>query len=129
MAITIEGLDHLVLTVKSIDATCAFYVRVLGMRRDDFAPARTALRFGRQKINLHQADMPIDPRVRHATPGSGDLCFVTKTPIADVVAHLKLEGVEITAGPGERAGAVGKLLSVYFYDPDENQIEVSNQIG
>jgi catechol 2,3-dioxygenase-like lactoylglutathione lyase family enzyme len=129
MAIQIDSLDHLVLTVKSIDATCAFYARVLGMGRDDFAPGRTALKFGRQKINLHQADTPIDPRVKHATPGSADLCFLTRTPIGEVVAHLKREGIEITAGPGERAGAVGKLISVYFYDPDENQIEVSNQIA
>jgi len=129
MPIAISHLDHLVLTVRSIDETCRFYARVLGMERRDFGPQRTALHFGQQKFNLHQVDRPIDPNVRHATAGSADLCLITKTPIQEVVEHLERERVEIISGPGERSGARSKLLSVYFYDPDENQIEVSNEIG
>lgn len=128
MSVTISHLDHLVLTVRDMDATCAFYRRVLGMEPRQFAPDRTALFFGSQKINLHAADHPIDPNVRHATPGSADLCFITATPIEDVARHLEREGVAIITGPGERAGARSRLMSVYFYDPDENLIEVANEL-
>lgn len=125
----IAALDHLVLTVASIATTTAFYERVLGMRAETFASGgveRHALRFGRQKFNLHQVGNVVDPNVRHATPGSADLCLLTTTPIADVVSHLADCGVTIVAGPAPRTGAVTKLVSVYFHDPDENLIEVAN---
>ena len=54
-AIVLERLDHLVLTVRDVPATCDFYRRVLGMEVVTFGAGRKALRFGRQKINLHQA--------------------------------------------------------------------------
>ena len=126
---TIASLDHLVLTVASIATTTAFYERVLGMRAETFASGgveRHALRFGRQKFNLHEVGRVVDPNVRHATPGSADLCLLTDTPMADVVAHLTACGVTIIAGPAPRTGAVSKLVSVYLYDPDENLIEISN---
>ena len=126
MTIEIDRLDHLVLTVADLDATCGFYERVLGMERRTFGDGRTALHFGRQKLNLHEASNPVDPNVRHATPGSADLCFITETPIEDVVAHLAVEAVPIITGPGERSGATGRLMSVYVYDPDENLVEIAN---
>ncbi len=128
MGITIDRLDHLVLTVRDMAATCRFYERVLGMERRTFGEGRTALHFGRQKLNLHDAANPIDPNVRHATPGSADLCFISTTPMDDIVAHLQAEGVSIITGPGERSGATGRLLSVYVYDPDENLIEIANAL-
>jgi len=128
MPITIASLDHLVLTVADIAATCDFYERVLGMRSKEFQPGRWALYFGRQKLNLHPADRVLDKNVRHATPGSADLCLITETPMAAVTAHLEAEGVEIILGPVDRSGAVAPLNSVYFHDPDENLIEVANQV-
>ena len=128
MAISITHLDHFVLSVRVIDATCVFYVRILSMKRFNFGSNRRALKFGKQKINLHAADNPIDPNVRHAAPGSADLCFITETPIADVVAHLMRLSVPVITGPGERAGAEGRLMSVYIYDPDENLIEIANTL-
>lgn len=125
----IDRLDHLVLTVRDVAATCRFYERVLGMQPIEFAPGRWALHFGGAKLNLHAAEHPVDPNVRHATPGSADLCFVTGTGMADIVAQLGAAGVAIIEGPVRRTGARGPLLSVYFYDPDENLIEVANQIG
>jgi len=126
MAITIDRLDHLVLTVRDLEATCRFYERVLGMERRTFGDGRTALHFGSQKLNLHEAARPIDPNVRHAAPGSADLCFLTATPMAEVIAHLAAADVVVITGPDERAGAVGRLQSVYVYDPDENLIEIAN---
>jgi catechol 2,3-dioxygenase-like lactoylglutathione lyase family enzyme len=122
----IARLDHLVLTVADIDRTCAFYARVLGMEAVTFGEGRTALRFGQQKINLHPADKIPGLVAARPTPGSGDLCFITATPLAEVVAHLRECGVPIVAGPGPRAGAIGTIQSVYIRDPDENLIEISN---
>ena len=57
----IERLEHLVLTVADITKTCEFYEKVLGMETVTFGAGRTALSFGQQKINLHQADMEFEP--------------------------------------------------------------------
>jgi len=125
-AVRIERLDHLVLTVADIERTVEFYARVLGMRAVTFGAGRRALGFGRQKINLHLAGQEFEPKAAVPTPGSADLCLVTSTPLADVVAHLAACGVPIEDGPVARTGAVGPITSVYFRDPDRNLIEVSN---
>ena len=122
----IERFDHLVLTVQDIDRTVAFYTDVLGMRPVSFGAGRTALAFGRQKINLHPADAPVAPHAAHPTPGSADLCFITVAPIVEVVAYLGAHGVRVEDGPVPRSGALGGITSVYFRDPDANLIEVSN---
>jgi catechol 2,3-dioxygenase-like lactoylglutathione lyase family enzyme len=123
--VKIDRLDHLVLTVRDVEATCAFYSRVLHMEPVTFAAGRRALTFGHQKINLHPADAPISPHALRPTPGSADLCFITSTPIGEVVAHLQGLGVSIAEGPIRRTGATGPITSVYFRDPDSNLIEVS----
>jgi catechol 2,3-dioxygenase-like lactoylglutathione lyase family enzyme len=121
----IDRLDHLVLTVRDVEATCAFYERVMRMRAITFAGGRRALTFGRQKLNLHPADGPISPHASRPTPGSADLCFITTTPIAEVVAHLQSVGVAIEEGPVPRTGATGPIVSVYFRDPDDNLVELA----
>jgi catechol 2,3-dioxygenase-like lactoylglutathione lyase family enzyme len=126
MPMEIERLDHLVLTVADIERSCEFCTRVLGMEVVHFGEGRTALKFGRQKINLHPADRIPGLVAHRPTPGSGDLCFIATTPLAEVTAHLAQCGVPIVAGPGPRAGAVGTIQSVYIRDPDENLVEISN---
>ena len=122
----VDSLDHLVLTVASIAATDDFYTRVLGMEAVVSEKGRHALKFGRQKINLHERGHEFEPKAASPTPGSGDLCFLTETPAAEFAAHLRALGVEIVEGPVEREGAQGKILSVYCRDPDLNLVEVSN---
>lgn len=122
----IDRIDHFVLTVRDIGATCDFYERVLGMEREVFGEGRTALRFGHQKINLHPARGAYDPKATRPHPGGGDFCLITRTPMDDVVAHLKAQGVEIELMPSPRTGATGPINSVYFRDPDGNLVEVSN---
>lgn len=124
----IERLDHLVLTVADITATCDFYRTALGMEVITFGEGRTALRFGNQKINLHEAGREVDPKAERPTPGSGDLCFITGIPLDSVVAHLKACGVEILLGPVRRTGARAKLNSLYVRDPDHNLVEVANEL-
>ncbi len=128
MPLVLDSLDHLVLTVASIKNTIAFYERVLGMAAREFKPQRYALHFGTQKINLHEVGTVLDPNVRHATAGSGDLCFLTQMPIDDVIAHLQAEGVAVVQGPVGATGARHRLRSVYIYDPDDNLIEIANEI-
>ena len=122
----IDRLDHLVLTVRDVDVTCSFYVRVLGMQIFTFGEARKALAFGRQKINLHQAGREFEPKAALPTPGSADLCLITDVPLDEVIAHLGACGVAVVEGPVMRTGATGPIRSVYFRDPDGNLIEVSN---
>lgn len=121
----IESLDHLVLTVADIEATVAFYCGVLGMERVSFAGGRTALAFGRQKINLHQKGREFEPKAKTPLPGSADLCFVAALPLDQVRARLDRAGVVIEEGPVARTGAVGPITSLYVRDPDGNLIELS----
>ena len=126
--IRIDAIDHIVLTVADIDATCAFYKRVLGMAVVSFAGGRTALGFGAQKINLHPLGREYEPKAHRATAGSGDLCLITSVPLAEVIGHLRACEVPILDGPVPKTGARGPILSVYFRDPDLNLIEVSNYL-
>ncbi|MDN3360077.1 VOC family protein [Actinomadura sp. DC4] len=120
----IDRLDHLVLTVADVDATVAFYVRVLEMEEVTFHDGRRALRFGKTKINLHPAGREYEPKAARPTPGSADLCLIAEMPLDLVVAELELKGVEIEEGPVARTGAIGPIDSVYFRDPDGNLVEI-----
>ena len=122
--IEIDRIDHFVLTVASIEATCAWYARVLGMEVRQFGP-RKALHFGRHKINLHEIGREIEPKGLNVGPGTGDFCLITSTPIASVIAHLNACGVSIVQGPVPRTGALGPIESVYLRDLDGNLIEIA----
>ncbi|OHV86956.1 VOC family protein [Mesorhizobium sp. ORS 3428] len=124
----IDGIDHFVLTVRSVEATCDFYQRVLGLRRLDEPNRPTALLFGSQKINLHEVGRTFEPKAKTPTPGAGDFCLVAAVPLADIRASLEANGVAIELGPVERTGARGRMMSVYFRDPDENLVEISEYL-
>ncbi|MDO8693581.1 MAG: VOC family protein [Sheuella sp.] len=125
----IDHLDHLVLTVASIEKTCDFYSRILGFEVVTFLGDRRALKFGQQKINLHQVGLEFEPKALTPTAGSGDLCFIAETPIDQVIEELKAAQVSIELGPVERTGANGKIRSVYLRDLDQNLIEISNYLA
>lgn len=122
----ISHLDHLVLTVADIENTYNFYQTVLGFEVITFKGDRKALKFGHQKINLHQLGNEFEPKALHPTSGSADLCFISETPISEVVTHLNQLNIQIEEGPVERSGAMHPILSVYIRDPDQNLIEISN---
>ncbi len=124
--ITLDRLDHLVLTVRDVEATCRFYETVLGMRREEFGAGWVALHFGRQKINVHPYPSPVEIVAKDPRPGSADLCFIAETPLEEMAAHLEARGVEIESGPVQCIGAQGPMTSLYCRDPDGNIIEVSN---
>lgn len=132
MTPTVQSLDHLVLTVADLNVTLAFYTEVLGMRAERFTPAdgsqRWALRFGSQKINLHQAGAEFLPKAARPTTGSADLCFLSDTPLADWQAHLDALKISPEECPVRRSGAEGPILSLYLRDPDGTLIELSNRL-
>ncbi|EGY1753004.1 VOC family protein [Salmonella enterica] len=124
----IDRIDHLVLTVSDISTTIRFYEEVLGFSAVTFKQNRKALIFGAQKINLHQQEMEFEPKASRPTPGSADLCFITSTPINNVVSEILQAGILIVEGPVERTGATGEIMSIYIRDPDGNLIEISQYV-
>lgn len=127
----IDLLDHFVLTVRSIEAACDFYTRVLGMAVVTFGDGRKALQFGEfgeHKINLHEAGREFEPKASRPTPGSGDVCFITRTPLERVMSHLRACNVAILEGPVKRTGAKGPIESIYVRDPDGNLLEIANYL-
>jgi len=124
----IERIDHIVFTVADVAATCAFYEKVLGMKVETFGEGRKALCFGVQKINLHLYGKEFEPKAHAPAPGSQDICLITGMPITELMTHLQECSVAIEEGPVKRTGAMGPINSVYFRDPDNNLIEVSNYL-
>ena len=129
LPLTLNRLDHIVLTVRDIERTAVFYQTILGMTPQQFTPTdgttRWALAFGDQKINLHQAGAEFDPKADHPTPGSADLCFVTDHALDAWITHLEAHRMPIEDGPVARTGALGPMTSVYIRDPDGNLLEIS----
>ena len=125
----IDRIDHIVLTVHDLARTCDFYSKVLGMKVVTFGEGRTALSFGRQKLNLHVHGREFEPKALHPAPGAIDLCFITETPLADVIAHVRKHDVKIVEGPVPKTGATGPMNSIYVRDPDGNLVEISNYLS
>lgn len=126
MAVCVEDLDHLVLTVSDIESTCRFYQRVLGMTPFTFGNGRRALSFGNCKINLYEVGASFSPQPRNPLPGTAELCFISRTPVVELLDHLRVNRVAVEEGPVRREGALGPITSVYFRDPDGNMIELAN---
>lgn len=122
----IKNLDHLVLTVEDLDKTCQFYSEILGMEVVSFNGNRKALKFGQQKINLHQKGHEFEPKAQVPTPGSADLCLIAETNLNEVIQQLNQKQVPIEQGPLVKHGALGEMTSIYLRDPDQNLIEISN---
>jgi catechol 2,3-dioxygenase-like lactoylglutathione lyase family enzyme len=125
--VKVDRIDHVVLTVADVDRTIAFYERALGMRAVAFGEGRRALAFGDQKLNLHQAGREFAPHAATPAPGGVDICFTTTTPLDEVVAHLRAQGVAIESGPVAKTGARAALRSIYLRDPDGNLVEIANE--
>ena len=124
----IDHIDHIVLTTRDKEACVRFYTEVLGMELVKFrtpSEERLALKFGEQKINLHEWGKEFTPRAHVAVPGSLDLCFIASVPLDEVIANLKRNSIAILEGPVPKTGARGKMRSVYVRDPDLNLVEIS----
>jgi len=124
----IDHIDHVVLTTRDLPACLRFYAEVLGMKHETFQTpkeTRIALKFGNQKINVHEWGREFTPRAHVAAPGTLDLCFISSVPLEKVIEKLQQSNVAILEGPVMKTGAVSKLRSVYVRDPDLNLVEIS----
>lgn len=124
----IDHIDHVVLTTRDLPACLRFYADILGMKHETFqtpTETRIALKFGNQKINVHEWGREFTPRAHVAAPGTLDLCFISAIPLEKVIEKLQQENVKILEGPVMKTGAVSKLRSVYVRDPDLNLVEIS----
>jgi len=128
----IDHVDHIVLTTRDRDGCVRFYTQVLGMALESFqtpTETRWALKFGNQKINIHEWGREFTPRAHVAAPGTLDLCFIAAVPLEAVITKLKLANVPILEGPVMKTGATGRIRSVYVRDPDLNLVEISEPAG
>ena len=123
----IDHLDHLVLTTARTGECIDFYTRVLGMKLERFGQGRMALKFGNQKINLHEKGKEFEPKATVALPGTLDICFIAAVPLSDVIARLAACNVPIIEGPVMKTGAQGPIRSLYVRDPDGNLVEISER--
>jgi catechol 2,3-dioxygenase-like lactoylglutathione lyase family enzyme len=124
----IDRIDHVVLTTRDLPACLRFYAEILGMKLEKFqtpTETRLALKFGNQKINVHEWSREFTPRAHVAAPGTLDLCFIASVSLEEVISRLKSANVPILEGPVTKTGAVSKLRSVYVRDPDLNLVEIS----
>lgn len=124
----IDHIDHIVLTATDPDATIHFYTQVMGMKLERFGEGRVAFKLGTQKINMHIRGHEIEPKAHLPVPGSIDICFISKVPLDEFIAHLKEVNWPIVEGPVPRTGANGPIRSVYMRDPDLNLVEVSEYV-
>jgi len=123
----IDHLDHIVLTTARTEQCVEFYTRVLGMKLERFGEGRMALKFGGQKINLHEKGREFEPKATVALPGTLDVCFIASVPLEDVIARLAQNKISVIEGPVMKTGARGPIRSVYVRDPDGNLVEISEQ--
>jgi len=123
----IDHLDHFVLTTAHTERCIDFYTRVLGMKFERFGEGRMALKFGVQKINLHEKGREFEPKATVALPGTLDVCFMASVPLDQVIARLAACGVPVIEGPVAKTGAQGPIRSVYVRDPDGNLVEISER--
>jgi len=121
---TIDHLDHLVITTADLEKCLHFYVDILGMELDN-RNNRYAVKFGNQKINIHRQKAEFLPAARNVTYGSQDICLIARGDINDIKAEIEAKGYPIELGIVQRTGACGPIDSIYLRDADENLVEIS----
>jgi len=124
------GLDHVVLRVRDLEQSLAFYQGVLGcaVEKVQARIGLTQLRAGRSLIDLITLDGVLGSK-GGAGPGpegrNMDHFALGVTPFdeAAIRAHLAAHGIEVIES-GPRYGAEGEGPSVYVQDPDGNIVEL-----
>ena len=127
------NIDHVVITVSDINKSIDFYSNILGMELQEFSSStdnvkRKSLKFGKQKINLHEASKPFKPHAHNPLPGTMDICFISEINVNEWIKIFDNFDIKIEDGPVKKTGANGPIRSIYIRDPDKNLIEISNQI-
>ena len=125
---TITGIDHIVLCVRSAPEACAFYERTLGLVPREERPGKWSLTCGAQKFSL-QEESSLPDIARGTVRGSGNVCLLTDEEPGTLRERLEGIGVEIASSLRERDGAQGPILSFHMRDPDGNLVEIGSPVG
>lgn len=133
--IRVTALDHIVLNVKDIDRSLQFYTGVLGLqgeRIDEFNAGKVG--FPSVRINaetiidlfpLGQGAGETRDQDGKSNGNLNHFCLVVEPGDFDgIVDYLKDNAVTMREGPISRWGARGRAMSVYFLDPDGNEVEI-----
>jgi catechol 2,3-dioxygenase-like lactoylglutathione lyase family enzyme len=128
--IRITEMDHIVLNVRDVEASLAFYVGVLGLKGERVEEFRRGeVGFPSVRVN---ADTIIDlSTIKNAANELATItnlahyCLVADpTDLAALAEQLRAQGVSVRQGPVPRWGARGRATSIYIADPDGNEIEI-----
>lgn len=125
----IVEMDHIVLNVRDIGRSIAFYTETLGLQGERLSEFRTGkVAFPSVRIN---EDTLIDLMQTGPSNDAGaaknlnHFCLVCEsTDLAELAADLKAKGVLVVQEPVSRWGARGQATSIYIQDPDANEIEL-----
>ena len=131
--IKIIELDHIVLNVGDIDRSLTFYTEVLGLkgeRVDEFRAGKVSF----PSVRINQATIiDLFPRKEGASRAPAEkananlnhFCLVVGAEdFSGIVDYLSANHVKVHQGPVSRWGAQGRATSVYFADPDGNEVEI-----
>jgi catechol 2,3-dioxygenase-like lactoylglutathione lyase family enzyme len=129
-AIEIRGIDHLVLRVRDLGQSIAFYCGVLGCREERRIEALglVQLRAGSGLIDLVELDSPLG-KLGGAPPGEEgrnvDHFALQLSDFDEEAIRAQLSAADVPPGDvGERYGAQGMGPSMYIRDPDGNVVEL-----
>ena len=122
---TIQTLDHLVLTTGNLKKCIHFYQDILGMRHEVSESGQHSFYFGSQKLNIHTRPGEFQPAAQHPSSGTQDFCLIVEEDIGVVRDEIIAEGWPLLTDIVDRTGARGKMKSIYMYDPDGNLVELA----
>lgn len=133
--ITVTELDHIVLNVRDIDRSVKFYTEVLGLRAerlDEFKSGKVgfpSVRINDQTIIdlFPESNAAPSPRegIKNDNGNLNHFCLVVgQQDFSGIVNYLTERQISIREGPVSRWGARGRATSVYFLDPDGNEVEI-----
>jgi catechol 2,3-dioxygenase-like lactoylglutathione lyase family enzyme len=126
----ILGIDHVAFAARDLEATCAFYARLFGVRvHFDYAPDGKSLvrqiALGGALLSVHQAGNGLELVAKQPEVGGADICLRWSGSIDSAVDLMRAHGIQIIDGPSRRRTADGLAAhSIYFRDPDGNLLEL-----
>ena len=123
-------LGHLVLAVRDIHRSVAFYTEVLGLEVSDWISDQMVfMRAGTDHHDLALSQIPkdsadIDDLPRYSRPGMEHFSYlVDSVEDMEIAAEmLKARGIEIVRGIGKHGP--GENCFLVFKDPDGNNVEI-----
>ncbi|MGD9729740.1 MAG: VOC family protein [Gammaproteobacteria bacterium] len=124
------GIDHVAFAARDLEASCAFYDRLFGIRthRERMFDGKCLVRqigIGGALLSIHQAGNGLDLVARHPTVGGADICLRWSGSAESAAKLLHQHGIPIVDGPSPRRTADGlPAHSIYFRDPDGNLLEL-----